>query len=73
MIFNIRTYNNPKVSDKRVLKKFAFLPTRINDLEVYWLRFYYSHQSYNLISTLPQGKLAWVECFKYATNEWTKT
>jgi hypothetical protein len=44
MIIKIKP--KPKKHDRRLVRKFSFLPVRINDEHYVWLQFYYSVEEY---------------------------
>lgn len=41
MIFKIRNKAEPKIGDTKIIKKIAWLPTKINSTTIVWLEKYY--------------------------------
>lgn len=59
---------NPKFSEDRTLKKFAWFPTKINDGLIIWLETYYVVEIYkNVCINMTENEYAmrWVEHSRY--------
>ncbi len=49
-------FNNPKIGSKRLVKRFAWFPTRIDETTVIWFHHYYLQQSYSKYHIWINGK-----------------
>ena len=66
----IKSLKEPKVGDLKIIKKFAWLPTKLRSTEyiwLIWLEFYYEKYEYQLTPYLKPGN------FRYCAGKAMKT
>jgi hypothetical protein len=74
MIFKIKKKREPREGDTKVVKKFAFLPIKINDTTIVWLHKYsvkYRYKSVLVMTEWDRGyEFEWIEVDRWIGKPW---